>query len=177
MKKFLSLILVLGLSATLLAGCGGSKTETPAASSDSSSSTSTEQSADAGYDKLNIIAAHGASEATSEHASFVKFKELVEEKSGGAVTVDLYPNQQLGGDREYTEAAVQGNVTMGGPSTAAIGALCPSLNAFETPFMFTSYENARETLKGEAGKALLDSMESAGLKGLGYFENGFRNLT
>lgn len=174
MKKFLSLILVLGLSATLLAGCGGSKTETPATNSGNGDAA---QSESAGYDTLNIIAAHGATEAVAEHAGFVKFKELVEERSGGSVTVDIYPNQQLGGDREYTESCVQGNVTMGGPSTAAIGALCPSLNAFETPFMFTSYENARETLKGEAGKALLDSMESAGLKGLGYFENGFRNLT
>ena len=177
MKKFLSLILVLGLSATLLAGCGGSKTETPAASSDSSSSTSTEQSADAGYDKLNIIAAHGASEATSEHASFVKFKELVEEKSGGAVTVDLYPNQQLGGDREYTEAAVQGNVTMGGPSTANIAPFVPALNAFETPFLFSDRETVYAALDSDAGKALLDSLETAGLKGLGYFENGFRHLT
>ena len=166
MKKFLSLILVLGLSATLLAGCGGSKTETPAASSDSSSSTSTEQSADAGYDKLNIIAAHGASEATSEHASFVKFKELVEERSGGNVVIDIYPNQQMGGDREYTDAAVQGNVTMGGPSTANIARFVPALNAFETPFLFSDRDTAYKALDSDAGKALLDSLESAGLKGL-----------
>ena len=53
----------------------------------------------------------------------------------------------------------------------------PSLNAFETPFLFSDYETARATMKSDAGKALLASMESAGLKGLGYFENGFRNLT
>lgn len=71
MKKFLSLILVLGLSATLLAGCGGSKTDAPSSNGDSSSNASTDTAADAGYDKLNIIAAHGAAESTSEHASFV----------------------------------------------------------------------------------------------------------
>ena len=172
MKKFLSLILVLGLSATLLAGCGGSKADAPADNSNDAVA-----SEDNGYNKLNIIAAHGSTEAVAEHAGFVKFKELVEEKSGGNVTVDIYPNQQLGGDREYTESCVQGNVTMGAPSTAAIAALCPSLNAFETPFLFSDYDTARSTLNGEAGQALLDSMESAGLKGLGYFENGFRNLT
>ena len=109
MKKFLSLMLVLGLSATLLAGCGGSKADAPADNSNDAVA-----SEDNGYNKLNIIAAHGSTEAVAEHASFVKFKELVEEKSGGNVTVDIYPNQQLGGDREYTEAATQGNVTMGG---------------------------------------------------------------
>ena len=106
MKEFLSLILVLGLSATLLAGCGGSKTDAPA---------STDATTDASYNKLNIIVAHGAAETTSEHASFLKFKESIEEKSGGSVTVDLYTNQQLSGDREYTEIVTQGNVTRAPP--------------------------------------------------------------
>ncbi|MDD3346193.1 TRAP transporter substrate-binding protein [Oscillibacter sp.] len=174
MKKFLSLVLVLGLSATLLAGCGSKKEEAPAANP---SAPAADAATSEEYDKLNIIAAHGASEATSEHASFVKFKELLEERSGGAVTVDLYPNQQLGGDREYTEAATQGNVTMGGPSTANIAPFVPALNAFETPFMFSDRETVYTALDSDAGKALLDSLESAGLKGLGYFENGFRQLT
>ena len=99
MKKFLSLVLVLGLSAALLAGCGGSSNEEPAGDSGESGGDAS------GYDTLNIIAAHGAAETTSENLSFLKFEELIEERSGGAVTVDLYPNQQLGGDREYTEAA------------------------------------------------------------------------
>ncbi|MDD3346194.1 TRAP transporter substrate-binding protein [Oscillibacter sp.] len=172
MKKFLSLLLVLGLSATLLAGCGGSKKEEAP-----SEKPSTETSQADGYDTVNIIAAHGATETTSMHQSWLKFEELVEERSGGAVTVDLYPNQQLGGDREFTEASTQGNVTMGSPSPAAVAALMPSLNAFETPFLFSDYETAYKAMDSDAGKALLDSMSSAGLQGLGYYENGFRNLT
>ena len=172
MKKFLSLILVLGLSASLMAGCGGGQEETPADEG------SGDGAADAsGYTTLNIIAAHGAAETTSENLSFLKFEELIEERSGGAVTVDLYPNQQLGGDREYTEAATQGNVTMGGPSTANIAPFVPALNAFETPFLFSDRETVYAALDSDAGQALLDSLESAGLKGLGYFENGFRHLT
>ena len=173
MKKFLSLILVLGLSATLLAGCGGSS---DTADSGNSGDTAAEGN-DAGYNTLNIIAAHGSTETVAQHTSYVYLKELLEERSGGAITMDIYPNQQLGGDREYTEACVQGNVTMGAPSPAAIAALCPSLNAFETPFLFSDYETARATMDSDAGKALLDSLEQYGLKGLGYYENGFRNLT
>ena len=173
MKKFLSLILVLGLSATLLAGCGGSS---DTADSGNSGDTAAEGN-DAGYNTLNIIAAHGSTETVAQHTSYVYLKELLEERSGGAITMDIYPNQQLGGDREYTEACVQGNVTMGAPSPAAIAALCPSLNAFETPFLFSDYETARATMDSDAGQALLDSLEQYGLKGLGYYENGFRNLT
>ena len=164
MKKFLSLILVLGLSATLLAGCGGSSD-----TADSGDSGDAAEGNDAGYNTLNIIAAHGSTETVAQHTSYVYLKELLEERSGGAITMDIYPNQQLGGDREYTEACVQGNVTMGAPSPAAIAALCPSLNAFETPFLFSDYETARATMDSDAGQALLDSLEQYGLKGLGYY--------
>ena len=174
MKKFVSLLLVLGLSATLLAGCGGKKEEAPAETPNAPEASAP---ADEGYTKLNIIAAHGSTETVAQHTSYVFLKEQLEERSGGAITMDIYPNQQLGGDREYTEACVQGNVTMGAPSTSAITAFVPALNAFDTPFLFSDYETARATLQSEAGQALLDSLESVGLKGLGYFENGFRNLT
>ena len=167
MKKHLALVMAALMMASMLAGCGSSET-TDTGSGDGNSE---------GYNTLNIIAAHGAAENTSENESFLKFKELVEERSGGAVTVDLYPNQQLGGDREYTEAATQGNVTMGGPSTANIAPFVPAMNAFETPFLFSDRETVYAALDSEAGQALLDSLESAGLKGLGYFENGFRQLT
>ena len=167
MKKHLALVMAALMMASMLAGCGSSET-TDTSSGDGNSE---------GYNTLNIIAAHGAAENTSENESFLKFKELVEERSGGAVTVDLYPNQQLGGDREYTEAATQGNVTMGGPSTANIAPFVPAMNAFETPFLFSDRETVYAALDSEAGQALLDSLESAGLKGLGYFENGFRQLT
>ena len=60
MKKFLSLILVLGLSATLLAGCGGSSD-----TADSGDSGDAAEGNDAGYNTLNIIAAHGSTETVS----------------------------------------------------------------------------------------------------------------
>ena len=180
-KKFLSLFLVLAMALALTAcGSNGGSNSGSGSGGDSSGdgSSSGAPAADGSeFNQLNIIAAHGAAETTSENASFLKFKELVEEKSGGVVTVDLYPNQQLGGDREYTEACVQGNVTMGGPSTANIAPFVPALNAFETPFLFSDRETVYKALDSAAGQALLDSLETAGLKGLGYFENGFRQLT
>ncbi len=190
MKKTLALILTFCMILALTA-CGGSSSG--GSSSDGSSSggsaggdTGSSSGADTGsgnagsgdeYTPIEIILAHGCTETTAEHASFQLFEELVEERSGGAVSVNIYPNQQLGGDREYTEAAVQGNVTMGGPSTSNMASFVPALNAFDAPFIFSDYETVYKALDSDAGKALLDSLEVAGLKGLGYFENGFRNLT
>ena len=152
MKKHLALVMAALMMASMLAGCGSSDT----------SNTGSGDGNSEGYNTLNIIAAHGAAENTSENESFLKFKELVEDRSGGAITVDLYPNQQLGGDREYTEAATQGNVTMGGPSTANIAPFVPALNAFETPFLFSDRESVYAALDSDAGQALLDSLESSG---------------
>jgi len=193
-KAILSLALVFAMSAALLAGCGGSSSSgsssssssAPAASSSSSSAPAASSSsastpapaAEGGdYNEVTIIAAHGAAETTSENLSFVKFEELIEAKSGGKVQVELYPNQQMGGDREYTEAGTQGNIQMGGPSTANIAPFDPALNAFETPFLFTDRATVYSALDSDAGKALLDSLEVCGLKGIGYYENGFRHLT
>lgn len=192
--KILSLALALTMSAALLAGCGGGSSSggasAPAASSGGSSAPAASSSAPAAstdsapveaasgdFNEVTIIAAHGAAETTSENLSFLKFEELVEGKSGGKVQVELYPNQQMGGDREYTEAGTQGNIQMGGPSTANIAPFDPALNAFETPFLFSDRETVYKALDSAAGKALLDSLEVCGLKGLGYYENGFRHLT
>ncbi len=177
MKKFLSLVLALTMAASLVA-CGG-KEEAPAApTAPSAPSTSAPATSDAPvYDTLTISAASGFTEYVSSHKAWMMFEEIVEEESGGSIQVELFPNQQLGGDREFTESVSQGNVTMGSPSSSPAAAFCPALNVLDAPFIYSSREVAYEALDSEAGKAILDAMASANLKGLGYFENGFRNLT
>ena len=177
MKKLLSLLLAVLTLCLLLAGCGSSGGSSAAASGSASASKSAATSAAASGQKFEIIAAHGAAESTTLHKAWLKFQELVQEKSGGNITVNLYPNQELGGDREYTEACTQGNVTMGSPSTANMAGFAPAVNAFETPFLFSDRETVYKVLDGTAGQAVLDSLSSGGLKGLGYYENGFRQLT
>ena len=113
MKKFLSLLLVMLMTASLTA-CGGSS------SSGSNDSSNDAASGDDGtYTKVSLSLAHGAAETTTMNQSMIYLKEIVEERSGGAVTIDLYPNQQLGADRETTEA-----VTHCMPLLQPCGKLC-----------------------------------------------------
>lgn len=185
MKKFVSLILVLTMSMALLVGCGGDKKDDSAASSGSSTSTSTSTGSTstdkkdeaAGYTETTITLAHGAAETTSMNQAALKFEELLEEKSGGAVQVEVFPNQQLGGDREFTEAGTQGNVDMGAPTSSNIAGFIPSLNVLDAPFVVTDRAKMYEVLDGEFGQQVLDSMQTANLQGLGFWENGFRCLT
>ena len=105
------------------------------------------------------------------------FKKYVEEKTNGAITVALYCNSQLGGERESVEQVKNGSLEM---ATASAGPLTTFNNKFmvlDIPFAFDSYEIAWGVLDGPMGQKLLDSSEGIGIKGLAYLENGYRHVT
>lgn len=111
------------------------------------------------------------------HASAVKFKEIVEEKSDGKITVEIFGNGQVGGEREMVEAVQLGNLTMMYPSSSVLVPFAPSMALWDLPYLFPDAETAHRVLDGEVGQEVLDSLSDKGLKGLVYWENGFRHLT
>jgi tripartite ATP-independent transporter DctP family solute receptor len=120
---------------------------------------------------------HGAPESTAVHAGWLKFKELVDARSNGEIIVEIYGNQQLGGDRELTEATQLGNITGCSVSTANAAPFNTDFFVFDTPFLFRDRAHVYSTLDGEPGKAMLKSCEKVNIRGFGWMENGFRNLT
>ncbi len=124
-----------------------------------------------------IKVGHGVSEATALHKGWLKFKEIVETNSNGNIQVQIFPNQQLGGDRELIEAVQLGNVTMTSPSSAPLAGFDKAFYVFDMPFLFKNRAQVYSALDGHAGKKILDSLVDINLVGLGYWENGFRNLT
>ncbi len=127
--------------------------------------------------KVVIKAGHGLTEVSAMHLGWVKFKELVEERSKGAIVCEIYPNQQLGGDRELTEGAQLGSVTATSPTSSPLAAFQKDMFVLDAPFLFVNRPEAFAALDGPFGQKLLDKLESINLKGLAYWENGFRNLT
>lgn len=127
--------------------------------------------------KIVMKFGHGATEGTALHVGWVKFKELIEERSKGEIVFEIYPNQQIGGDRELTEATQLGNIAGCSPSSSPVAAFNADFFVLDVPFMFANREDVYKTLDGPPGKALLKTCEKYELKGLGFFENGFRNLT
>ncbi len=126
---------------------------------------------------VHITVAHGATEDHSSHEGWLKFKEIIEAESNGAMEVEIFPNQQLGGDREVVEGCQLGNVQVGHSSGSPIAGFASEFYVLDAPFLFSTREEAYATLDGEPGKMLLAAMEKINLKGLGYTENGFRQLT
>lgn len=105
------------------------------------------------------------------------FKKEVESQSGGQIKVELYPNAQLGGDRELTESVQLGTIQMALPATSALAGFDKRFQALDLPFLFKSKSTAYKALDGELGKKLNQDLPALGMINLGYGENGFRHIT
>ncbi len=105
------------------------------------------------------------------------FKKYVEEKSNGQIEVQLYPNAQLGGDRELIEGVQLGTLEMAIPATSVMAGFDKRFQVFDLPFLFTSEAMAYRVLDGELGQKLNEILPPLGMINLGYGENGFRHVS
>ena len=91
--------------------------------------------------------------------------------------MEIYPNGELGGEREMLEMVLLGDLTMVAPSSAPLEAISQGIVLWDLPFLFKDHETAYRVLDGEVGQEVLDSFTGKGIIGLTYWENGFRHLT
>ncbi len=106
------------------------------------------------------------------------FKRLAEERSKGRVKVEVYPNSTLYKDKEELEALQLGAVQMLAPSLAKFGPLgVREFEVFDLPFIFDSIEEMHRITEGPLGQSLLKKLESRGILGLAYWDNGFKQTS
>ena len=106
------------------------------------------------------------------------FKKLAEERTGGKVKVEVYPNSSLFKDGEEMEALQLGSVQMLAPSVSKFGPLgAREFEMFDLPFLFDSYDDLHKVTDGPVGKALFKKLESKGIVGLAYWDNGFKDMS
>ena len=107
-----------------------------------------------------------------------KFKELVEEYSDGDITVDLFPDNQLGDDKTVAEGVQNGDIDIGISSSGNLSTLYKDYYIYDTPYLFLNSQEVYDVgFGGEAGQKILEGFDQFGLKGLAMWENGFRNVT
>ncbi len=107
-----------------------------------------------------------------------KFKQLAEERTKGRVKVEVYPNSQLYKDKEEVEALQLGAVQMLAPSLAKFGPLgVREFEVFDLPYLFDSYEDLNKITNGPVGQSLLKKLDSKGILGLAYWDNGFKVMS
>lgn len=105
-----------------------------------------------------------------------KFKELVEAGSNGALTVEIYGQNQLGGQKEIVQGLRTGSLELGIASAGFLASNFPRTQLLDLPFLFSDPDVAAKLLDGEVGAALNADLEAAGIKGLGWGWGGYRNL-
>ncbi|NEU31381.1 DctP family TRAP transporter solute-binding subunit [bacterium LRH843] len=174
MKKGLSVLLAMLLALIFITGCNGKET----VSSDTSSNPSTDKPSES-KEAETITIAMGS--VTAEDSPFqmylLKFKEEVKKGSDGKINVEIFPNGELGGDRDMIEGVQMGTLDGVISSSAVLGNFSPMVNVMDFPFLYRDREHAYNVLDGEIGTEIANQVEEEGLKLLAWAENGFRNIT
>ncbi len=106
------------------------------------------------------------------------FAKRAGELTKGKAKVEVYPNSQLYKDNEEMEALQLGSVQMLAPSLAKFGPLgVKEFEVFDLPFIFDDYKDVHKITQGPIGKQLLDKLEAKGIKGLAFWDNGFKSFS
>lgn len=106
-----------------------------------------------------------------------QFKDAVDKALPGKYEIVIHHSGALGSETQVLQQLQLGTTQMTVCTTGPIEAFVPEIKAIEMPFLFGSYENADKVLDGPIGKDLLKRFEKAGLVGLHFLDNGFRNVT
>jgi C4-dicarboxylate-binding protein DctP len=121
---------------------------------------------------------HVVAPDTPKGKGALRFKELAEKYTDGKAKVEVYPNSQLYKDKEEIEALQLGAVQMLAPSLSKFGPLgVKEFEVFDTPFLFSDRTGLQKVTSGPVGKMLLAKLETKGIKGLAFWDNGFKILS
>jgi len=126
---------------------------------------------------LQLAGAYPSTGGTPRALATEKIKELVEAKSEGNITVNIYLDSQLGGDREILEGCQFGDISMVAQTTAPQVAFIPELAVFDIPMLFDDLDVARKTFVGPFRAELNKWYEKAGLKLLLFEPIYYRETT
>lgn len=128
--------------------------------------------------EITLRFSHVVAEETPKGLAANRFKVLVEQRSGGRIGVQVFPNAQLYGDHDEMQALQLGAVDLVAPSLSKFGRIgLPEFELFDLPFLFDDLNAVRRITLGSLGQKLLQGLQRQGLVGLGFFDNGFKQMS
>jgi tripartite ATP-independent transporter DctP family solute receptor len=120
---------------------------------------------------------HGLAREAHYGVGAAYMAKAIGERMGGRYKVEVFPDFQLGGEREMTEGAQLGTIDIVFTSSGPVGNFVPDTLITDIPFLFRDYQHARSVLDGPIGQGILDKCAAKGLICLAWAENGFRHMT
>ena len=174
MKKVIALVLAAVLCAAMLAGCGSSAPASSAPAASGSASSDAPK-----YEKLTLTMAVNGTDTQVDSRVANHFKELVEAETDGAITIEVFPNDQLAGgsSSKGVEMVADGSTDIAAYATVALSVLDPKLGIALVPWTFSSYTQAREIIDATGLDFYNSVLNEYGLTAVGSFHNGFRQLS
>jgi TRAP-type transport system periplasmic protein len=127
--------------------------------------------------KFNLKLGHAVNTTDGQHAAAVKMAELVKQRSNGDVEITIYPANQLGNDAAMINGVRGGTIDIVSSGASNYNGIVANTAAMELPFVFRSGAHAYAVLDGSIGTGVLNELAPHGLKGLAYWENGWRAFT
>ncbi|MCM4158187.1 TRAP transporter substrate-binding protein [Gramella sp. AN32] len=119
---------------------------------------------------------HGLDITHPVHKAMIFMADRLKEKSEGKMQIDIYPNQQLGSERECLELLQIGSLGMTKVSTGVMENFAPGLKVFGLPFLFRDRQHRFNVLEGKIGEDFLNSSIDKRLKGLTFYDAGSRSF-
>ncbi|MCT7374581.1 TRAP transporter substrate-binding protein [Chelativorans salis] len=130
-----------------------------------------------GTNAAEVIFAHGANPGNPRYVAAEEWAKLFTECTGGADTVNVAPSATMGDDVEMLTSATAGVINVTANSQGAMSQIVPEIGLLGLPFLFEDLPSAWEVLDGEVGGMLDERAQQAGLKILGFWDNGIRNVS
>ena len=127
--------------------------------------------------EFDLVEAHTSPPDHPYTLGMVRYADLVKERTKGRVAIQIHHSRQLGDERQVVEGLQLGTIHLTVTSTGPLGGFVPEMNVVDLPFLFRDAEHAYKVLDGEIGRGLLNKFDAVGIKGLAFWENGFRHIT
>jgi tripartite ATP-independent transporter DctP family solute receptor len=128
--------------------------------------------------KMTMTVSHTGSDESMNQFVSLKIKELLESRSNGNITVEIYPAGQLGADKDMILSTKNGDIDFHVCSTGPLVNDIPAASIIDIPFLFNDVQSARKTLNDPYFRKMFESeFEKSGFKLLIVTDQGFRTLT
>ncbi|TNJ41094.1 TRAP transporter substrate-binding protein [Tamlana fucoidanivorans] len=123
-----------------------------------------------------LYLAHTLPQTHPVHKGILEFKKALEKKSNGALEMKIFPDGQLGSEREVLELLQIGSVAATKVSAATLSNFVPEYHVLGIPYLFKDKDHQFEVLEGEIGKSILEKGSKFWLRGLCYYDAGSRSF-
>lgn len=166
----------IGAAALGLAACGGSSASTT--TSTASSTAASAGGSDAGFTNTTLTLYSPGGENSVPTKTIIKYGELIEEATGGAVKCDVQYGGTLGNDAEAIESTRMGTIDLIFAGTSGFTSFYDKAKVMDLPFLFTSAEEANEVLNStDIGEQIFADFGDYDLVYLAEGDNGMRHVS